>query len=156
MNREEKIDAIRKQKLFVPWDAAVFALAAVLIALSFLIAFAYEGREGDTFSVYYDNEVILDARACGYYPIQWSVDSLDWKDYGAEEIISRVCNHENLTGGAIILCHNGAKYTAKALDALLTSLKQQGYELIPISELIYTENYHIDGNGMQISDSKSQ
>ena len=104
----------------------------------------------------YDNEVILDARACGYYPIQWSVDSLDWKDYGAEEIISRVCNHENLTGGAIILCHNGAKYTAKALDALLTSLKQQGYELIPISELIYTENYHIDGNGMQISDSKSQ
>lgn len=104
----------------------------------------------------YDNEVILDARACGYYPIQWSVDSLDWKDYGAEEIISRVCNHENLTGGAIILCHNGAKYTTKALDALLTSLKQQGYELIPISELIYTENYHIDGNGMQISDSKSQ
>ena len=84
----------------------------------------------------YDNEVILDARACGYYPIQWSVDSLDWKDYGAEEIISRVCNHENLTGGAIILCHNGAKYTAKALDALLTSLKQQGYELSPMSELI--------------------
>ena len=61
MNREEKIDAIRKQKLFVPWDAAVFALAAVLIALSFLIAFAYEGREGDTFSVYYDNEVIFTA-----------------------------------------------------------------------------------------------
>ena len=84
------------------------------------------------------------------------MDSLDWKDYGAEEIISRVCNHENLTGGAIILCHNGAKYTAKALDALLTSLKQQGYDVIPISELIYTEDYHIDGNGMQISDSKSQ
>ena len=103
----------------------------------------------------YDNEVILDARACGYYPVQWSVDSLDWKDYGAEDIISRVCNNDNLAGGAIILCHNGAKYTAQALDALLTNLEQQGYTLVPISELIYTENYHMDANGMQIPDAET-
>lgn len=100
----------------------------------------------------YDNDVILDARACGYYPIQWSIDSLDWKDYGTADIISRVCNNEHLTGGAIILCHNGAKYTAQALDALLTNLEQQGYELVPISELIYKEDYHMDANGTQISD----
>ena len=103
----------------------------------------------------YDNEVILDARACGYYPVQWSVDSLDWKDYGAEDIISRVCNNDSLAGGAIILCHNGAKYTAQALDALLTNLEQQGYTLVPISELIYTENYHMDANGMQIPDAET-
>ena len=30
----------------------------------------------------YDNAVIKVARECGYYPIQWDVDSLDWKDYG--------------------------------------------------------------------------
>ena len=101
----------------------------------------------------YDNEVILGARACGYYPIQWSIDSLDWKDYGTDDIISRVCDNDQLTGGAIILCHNGAKYTAQALDALLTNLEQQGYTLVPISELIYTENYHMDANGMQIADT---
>lgn len=100
----------------------------------------------------YDNDVILGVRACGYYPIQWSIDSLDWKDYGVDDIIDRVCSSDNLGGGAIILCHNGAKYTAQALDQLLTNLEQQGYELVPISELIIKENYYMDVNGMQISD----
>jgi len=57
----------------------------------------------------YNNDVILDATSCGYYTIQWNVDSLDWKDYGAESIVSTVCDNECLCNGAIILCHNGAK-----------------------------------------------
>ncbi len=101
----------------------------------------------------YDNHVITNVTACGYYAIQWSIDSLDWKDYGADDIIDRVCHSENLTGGAIILCHNGAKYTAQALDQLLTNLETQGYEIVPISELIYQGNYHLDANGMQIPDN---
>lgn len=100
----------------------------------------------------YDNHVIENVTECGYYAIQWSIDSLDWKDYGVDDIIDRVCSSENLAGGAIILCHNGAKYTAQALDRLLTNLEEQGYEIVPISELIYTKNYHLDANGMQISD----
>ncbi|NCC42114.1 MAG: polysaccharide deacetylase family protein, partial [Clostridia bacterium] len=62
----------------------------------------------------YNNTVINTVYACGYYPVQWSVDSLDWKDYGVESIIKTVCEHKNMKNGAIILCHNGAKYTAKA------------------------------------------
>lgn len=100
----------------------------------------------------YDNHVIAAVTACGYYAIQWSIDSLDWKDYGVDDIIDRVCNSDNLTGGAIILCHNGATYTAQALDQLLTNLEEQEYEIVPISELIYTGDYHMDVNGMQISD----
>lgn len=100
----------------------------------------------------YDNHVIAGVTACGYYAIQWSIDSLDWKDYGVDDIIDRVCNSDNLTGGAIILCHNGAAYTAQALDQLLTNLEEQGYEIVPISELIYRGDYHLDVNGMQISD----
>lgn len=99
----------------------------------------------------YDNEVIDTAKACGYYPIQWSVDSLDWKDYGADDIIRQVCDSENLTGGAIILCHNGAKYTADALDAMLTKLEEKGYEVVPVSQLIIRENYHMDPTGKQIA-----
>lgn len=84
----------------------------------------------------YDNEVIKTAYALNYYPIQWSVDSLDWKDYGVDSIIDTVCNHKALGPGAIILCHNGAKYTADALDTMLTNLEEQGYTIVPISELI--------------------
>ena len=84
----------------------------------------------------YDNAVIKTAYQMNYYPIQWSVDSLDWKDYGVDSIIDTVCNHKALGPGAIILCHNGAKYTAEALDTMLTQLEEKGYTIVPISELI--------------------
>ena len=101
----------------------------------------------------YDDRVILNAKENGYYTIQWSVDSLDWKDYGADNIIDTVLNHKELSNGAIILCHNGAKYTAEALEELITGLKEKGYEIVPISELIYKEDYHMDVTGKQIKDS---
>lgn len=44
----------------------------------------------------YDNDVIKTAYAMHYYPIQWSVDSLDWKNYGVDSIITTVCNHKAL------------------------------------------------------------
>lgn len=103
----------------------------------------------------YDNNVIKLAYDCNYYPIQWSVDSLDWKDYGVQSILDTVCNHKALGPGAIILCHNGAKYTADALDTMLTNLEEQGYQIGPISELIIRDNYHMDVTGKQISDSPS-
>ena len=88
----------------------------------------------------YDNEVITGVLSCGYYPIQWSIDSLDWKDYGVDDIISRICDSKHLDGGAIILCHNG------------TQLQEKGYQLVPISELIYREKYHLDVTGKQIAE----
>lgn len=80
------------------------------------------------------------------------MDSLDWKDYGVDSIINTVCNHKHLGNGSIILCHNGAKYTADALDTLLTTLKDKGYQFVPISELIYKEKYHMNHEGRQIQD----
>lgn len=103
----------------------------------------------------YDNAVVLNARENGYYPIQWDVDSLDWKDYGVEAIIDTVCNHKHLGNGSIILCHNGAKYTAQALETMITNLKSKGYEFVPVSQLILRENYHMDHEGRQIPDNKS-
>ena len=87
-----------------------------------------------------------------YYPIQWNVDSLDWKDYGVESIIKTVTQHKALCNGSIILMHNGAKYTAQALETVITSLQEQGYELVPVSQLIIKENFHMDQTGCQIAD----
>lgn len=102
----------------------------------------------------YNSDVIVDAKACGYYTIQWDVDSLDWKDYGVDAIVNTVCNHKHLGNGSIILCHNGAKYTAQALESMITGLKEKGYEIVPVSQLIYEKNYHMDHEGRQIPDSK--
>lgn len=100
----------------------------------------------------YNNDVIRTCYEMGYFPIQWSCDSLDWQDHDASTIISNVCKNKNLKEGAIILCHNGAKHTAEALDEMLSNLKNQGYEIVPISELIIRENFHMDVTGQQIAD----
>ena len=99
----------------------------------------------------YDDHVITNAKSCGYYTIQWDVDSLDWKDYGVDSIIKTVTEHKNLQNGSIILMHNGAKYTAQALPTVIETLQAKGYEIVPISELIYKEDYHLDVTGRQIS-----
>lgn len=98
----------------------------------------------------YNSELIQTSKACGYLPIQWDVDSLDWKDYGVDSIIQTVTEHKHLGNGSIILMHNGAKYTAQALETVITVLQDKGYELVPISELVYRENYTMDHEGRQI------
>ncbi len=99
----------------------------------------------------YDNHVITNAHKCGYYPIQWSIDSLDWKDYGVDDIVKRVVESDKLNNGSIILMHNGAKYTADALESVITGLQDKGYELVPISQLIYKDKYHMKADGTQVS-----
>ncbi len=100
----------------------------------------------------YDDNVVLNATKNGYFTIQWDVDSLDWKDYGVDSIIDTVVNHKNLGNGSIILCHNGAKYTAQALESLITGLQDKGYEIVPVSQLILKKDYHMDVTGRQIPD----
>ena len=98
----------------------------------------------------YNDTVVQTAESMGYYAIQWDVDSLDWKDYGTDSIIKTVTGHKHLGNGSIILCHNGAKYTAQALDMLLTTLKERGFTFVPISELIYKDHFYMDVEGRQI------
>lgn len=104
----------------------------------------------------YNNTVIEALEECGYYVIQWDVDSLDWKEYGLQPLIDKVTRHKNLSSGSIILMHNNAKYTKDALDSIITGLKNQGYELVPISQLIIKENYKLDHTGRQYKITDSQ
>ncbi len=103
----------------------------------------------------YDPKLIRVTKKCNYYPIQWDVDSLDWKDYGVDSIIKTVTQHEHLGNGSIILCHNGARYTAEALDTLIRTLKDAGYQFVPLSELIYRNGYSMDHEGRQIPDGET-
>ncbi|MBQ2755971.1 MAG: polysaccharide deacetylase family protein [Oscillospiraceae bacterium] len=95
----------------------------------------------------YSNTLIKTAKEMGYYTVQWSVDSIDWKGLTAEEIFERVT--AKTKSGDIILLHSGADHTAEALPAILEKLTADGFELVPVSELIYLENYTIDHAGRQ-------
>lgn len=98
----------------------------------------------------YNNTVIKAAHEVNYYPIQWDVDSLDWKELGADHELNHVLNHKKLGSGSIILFHNDAKYTPQVLDQIIKGLKQKGYEIVPISQLIYKDGYKINHEGRQI------
>ncbi|MDR2648604.1 MAG: polysaccharide deacetylase family protein [Clostridiales bacterium] len=102
----------------------------------------------------YNNTVIQAAEDCGYYPIQWDVDSHDWMNKGVDYEVRRVLNNKNLRNGSIILFHNDAKDTPAALPIILRGLKASGYTVGPVSQLIYMDNYKLNSEGRQISDTK--
>ncbi len=101
----------------------------------------------------YDNNVVDTVKGMGMYCVQWDVDSLDWKNLSPEEMLSRIKN--NIKSGSIVLMHNGAENTPKALPMIIECIQELGYEIVPISELIPKGDYTTDHTGMMIPSSKS-
>ena len=95
----------------------------------------------------YDDEVVLTARKNGYEVVQWNVDSLDWKNLGVTPMVERVT--KNLAPGAIVLFHNNSQYITEALPIILDAILEEGYEIVPVSELIVDGEYWIDHTGKQ-------
>ena len=97
----------------------------------------------------YDDNAVRAVRSIGMEPIQWDVDSLDWKDYDAGTICKRV--RDKLAPGSIVLFHNAALHTPEALPSVLEHMIREGYTVVPIGQLIYWENYTIDHTGRQFA-----
>ncbi len=95
----------------------------------------------------YNNNLIDISEEMGLKTIQWDVDSLDWKGLSGEEICTRVLN--NVRSGSIILFHNNSDHILEALPLVLDRLTKQGYKIGAVGDLILTDNYEIDRNGMQ-------
>lgn len=96
----------------------------------------------------YNDLLIKTCRELGIYTIQWDVDSLDWKELGVKHMFDRVTSRTR--NGSIVLFHNNAKYITQALPSILDHLLAEGYEIVPVSELIYKDKYRIDHTGRQI------
>lgn len=96
----------------------------------------------------YNDTTVRATRTIGMEPIQWDVDSLDWKDLSAVDITARVT--EKVNAGSIVLFHNAAKNTPAALPAIIETLIQTGYTFVPISQLLLDGEYSIDHSGKQI------
>ena len=97
---------------------------------------------------YYNNKLLDICEDIGLYCIQWDVDSLDWKGLSASEIAARVTS--KASNGSIILCHNNADNIVNAIKLIFEYFKTNKKQVVPIGELIYTDNYIINNNGIQI------
>ncbi len=95
----------------------------------------------------YNDTVIKSATENGYKVIQWSLDTLDYTALTGDQMWARL--NGKLKSGDIILSHNGTNHTADSLDMLIKNIKEEGFEIVTVSKLIYHENYDIDSNGTQ-------
>lgn len=95
----------------------------------------------------YNNQVVSLCRSEGYEVVQWSVDSLDWKNLGAQDMIIKATR--NIQKGDIVLFHNDSKYILDALPTILQTYRDKGLKLIPVGELLLEGETTIDVQGKQ-------
>jgi len=101
----------------------------------------------------YSNTLITTCNELGYQVIQWDVDSLDWKDFSGGVIYDRVM--QQVKPGSIVLFHNNGKFTAEAVEPIIKELTGQGYKIVPVSQLLLREDYHIDGTTGEMRKGKN-
>ncbi|MDR1206159.1 MAG: polysaccharide deacetylase family protein [Peptococcaceae bacterium] len=98
----------------------------------------------------YNSRVVQTLMDQGLVPVQWSVDSLDWKEsLSADEIYGRVV--KGIRPGAIVLFHNDGQFTPEVLERLLTYLEQEGYSVEKVGELLLDGPWTVDSQGVQRS-----
>ncbi|NME83251.1 polysaccharide deacetylase family protein [Clostridium sp. SM-530-WT-3G] len=110
----------------------------------------YIGKKSKVFrfpSGDYNKSSFMTVRGMGYSIIQWSSDSVDWKELGAKTEYDRIM--KGIKPGAILLFHNNAKYTPGNLEKIIPELQSQGYTFKTVSEVIYFDRYKVDKDGIQ-------
>lgn len=96
----------------------------------------------------YNDNVILTVRGAGYIPVQWSIDTIDWKpERSAQTILDTVI--PKLAPGCIILCHNNGFKIQEYLPQLIKTALDKGYEFVTVSQLLLEGETIIDVNGVQ-------
>ena len=95
----------------------------------------------------YNSKVITVVRDAGYEAVQWSIDSLDWKNRGVNDLVKRATT--NVQKGDIILFHNDSQYIVEALPAILQHYQAQGFTMIPAKDILLSGNTTIDVQGKQ-------
>lgn len=96
----------------------------------------------------YDNTVLEFAEKTGMQTVIGNIDSWDWKNLNAQEIYNRVTSL--IQPGSILLFQNGAEHTTEVLPLILKFLQDNGYQIVPVSALVYQGEYLIDNAGKQI------
>lgn len=95
----------------------------------------------------YSEKAVEVVTKAGYMPIQWDVDSVDWKELGEDIEYKRVV--DNVKPGSIVLFHNNCKYTPNNLDKIIKKLQDEGYTFMPVGDMVIKENFIIDEKGIQ-------
>lgn len=92
----------------------------------------------------YDADVLAAVGRAGYrYTVTWDVDTIDWRPIKndppgptADQIVAKVLG--NTRNGSIVLMHLGGYETLEALPRIVDGLRDDGYDLVTLDELMHT------------------
>ncbi|NMB45907.1 MAG: polysaccharide deacetylase family protein [Firmicutes bacterium] len=97
-----------------------------------------------------DRRVAATARSLGYRTIMWSIDTIDWQEPSVETTIARVMNKAQ--NGSIVLMHPKPN-TVRALPKIIEGLRRQGYQLLPVGELLEAMEGQDSGRAVEVEES---
>ncbi len=84
----------------------------------------------------YSKTTVEVANELGYKTIMWTRDTIDWRDKDADLIYSRAV--KDAKGGDLILMHP-TECTLNALERIIVTLKEQGFQLTTVSDNLSEE-----------------
>jgi len=70
----------------------------------------------------------------GYAIVNWTLDTVDWRDRNADTIYETIMSQ--VEDGAVILLHDIHVTTAQAMELVIPSLIEQGFQLVTVSEVL--------------------
>ena len=74
--------------------------------------------------------------------IIWDIDTLDWKYHNSKKIAGRVITKAK--DGDIVLMHDIYSATANALNTIIPTLQERGYNFVTVSELFYYKGINLE------------
>ena len=88
-----------------------------------------------------DQQVATIAKEEGYSVVLWSIDTLDWSQREAVNIVKNVI--DNVRNGDIILMHTTSEQseTQKALPTIIEELQKRNIEIIGLDTLLHVKAY---------------
>lgn len=95
----------------------------------------------------FDTATIMALESEGYIPVKWSLDSKDWKGYEPDKLVDGVMSA--VKSGDIILFQNNMPSTSEALAEIILALRERGYKIVTLSDLLLDSDYVVDAKGTQ-------
>jgi peptidoglycan-N-acetylglucosamine deacetylase len=88
-----------------------------------------------------DNQVVAITKEAGHTIVLWSIDTLDWSQKEASNIVKNVV--DNVRNGDIILMHTTPEQseTQKALPIIIEELQSRNFEIVGLDTLLDVEPY---------------
>lgn len=94
-----------------------------------------------------NNRIIEVADSLGYLTVMYNINAESYNDSTPEGLASKITS--DIRDGSIIRFRIGVTADTYALSSVVEYLENNGYKILPLSQLLMKNDYEVDQNGVQ-------